>query len=114
MPTCIFAAESLSQSLEKNPSFQVQFLHSDAWHEHEATCSRETPDIRATAPEPEVEATCPSLAPYRKDERFLEFVCVYLDAENAKKRMACSLCDAKYETLTQLKRHIQVRTPGRM
>ena len=90
---------------------EVQFLHEDSWKDHEKQCQRsKTSRGRPNRSEMDKNENVfrPSFQSYQKAEKFLRFASVCLGSENTKRRMTCcTVCNAKYETLTQLKKHIQ-------
>ena len=103
----------LEHEVEKHwicESCEVQFLHQQSWNDHKKECQgRQTPKRKSKSSETDQKELilCPNLQSYNRTEKFLRFVSVHLRSDSAKKRMSCTLCNAKYETLIELKKHIQ-------
>ena len=89
---------------------QVQFMHEESWQKHQKLC-KHSQDTRRRSRKLEPNKTdpvkSPNMKPYQKGEKFLCFASVYLGDDKTKKRFICTVCDVKYETMSQLKKHIQ-------
>ena len=90
-------------------SCQVQFMHEESWSKHQKLCKHWQGTRRRSKKllhKSEI-VSFPDLKPYQKEEKFLRFASVHFGDERTKKKMVCVVCNAKYETMTQLKKHIQ-------